>query len=334
MEKDKTIYIMGLGVPDPKGVFGSTVGLQNKFGNDRVMDMPTSENAMTGVIIGSAIGGMRPILTHQRIDFALLSMDQIVNQAAKWHYMFGGKMNVPIVIRLIIGRGWGQGPQHSQSLQALFAHIPGLIVIMPTTAYDAKGLLISAIENNNPVVFIEHRWLYNITDHVPEGAYRVPLGSAKIIREGKDVTIVASSYMSLEAVRAANTLADEGIDAEIVDLRTIKPLDEKLIVQSVKKTGRLVVADSGWRSFGIASEIITIVAEQAVNHLKSPPQRITLPDCPTPTSRGLTKYFYPTSFQIINSVRKMLGHPWSEEITINDESIPHDVPDKSFTGPF
>ena len=206
MERDPAVYIVGLGVPDPKGIFGTTLGLQEKYGTTRVQDMPLSENAMTGVALGSALVGMRPIITHQRVDFALVAMEQMVNQAAKWHYMFGGKAKVPMVVRMIIGRGWGQGPQHSQSLQAWFAHIPGLKVVMPTTAHDAKGLLAAAIEDNNPVVFIEHRWLHNISDEVPEEYYTVPLGSARVMREGNDVTIVGTSYMALEAVRAAEHL--------------------------------------------------------------------------------------------------------------------------------
>lgn len=170
MEADPRVQIMGLGVPDPTGIFGTTTGLQARFGSERVTDLPTSENAMTGVAIGCALAGMRPILTHQRVDFAVLTMEQIVNQAAKWHYMFGGRMRVPLVIRMIIGRGWGQGPQHSQSLQAWFAHVPGLKVVMPTSPHDVKGLLISAIEDDSPVVILEHRWLYNFSGPVPEGS--------------------------------------------------------------------------------------------------------------------------------------------------------------------
>ncbi len=192
MAKDPAVYVMGLGVPDPKGIFGTTLGLQQKYGSARVMDMPASENGMTGVAIGSALVGMRPIITHQRLDFALLAVEQIVNQAANWHYMFGGKTSIPLVIRMIIGRGWGQGAQHSHDLQAWFAHIPGLKVVMPATAYDAKGLLISSIEDNNPVIFIEHRWLFNITYYVPEGIYHVPLGRARLIREGTVVTVTAT----------------------------------------------------------------------------------------------------------------------------------------------
>ena len=184
MAGDPSVYVMGLGTPDPKGVFGTTLGLAQKYGAERVMDIPTSENGMTGVAIGSALVGMRPIIVHQRIDFALLSIEQIVNQAAKWHYMFGGQMQVPLVIRMIIGRGWGQGPQHSQSLQAWFAHVPGLKVVMPSTPYDAKGLLISSIEDNSPVVFIEHRWLYNIAGNVPEGSYRSLLVLQRRFKEG------------------------------------------------------------------------------------------------------------------------------------------------------
>jgi len=213
MAKDPNVYIMGLGVPDPKGVFGTTLGLQEKYGSSRVMDMPTAENGMTGIAIGSALVGMRPIMVHQRIDFFLLAMEQLVNQAAKWHYTFGGKSSVPLVVRLIIGRGWGQGPQHSQSLQAWFAHVPGLKVVMPTTAYDAKGLLISSIEDNNPIVFLEHRWLHNMVDYVPEETYRVELGKCKIMRAGTDITIAALSYMSVEALKAAEHLKKFGIDA-------------------------------------------------------------------------------------------------------------------------
>ncbi|MBI3267039.1 MAG: alpha-ketoacid dehydrogenase subunit beta, partial [Chlamydiae bacterium] len=264
LAKDPHVYIMGLGVPDPKGIFGTTLGLQEKYGSDRIMDMPTAENGITGVALGSALVGMRPILTHQRIDFAILAMEQMVNQAAKWHYMFGGRASVPLVVRLIVGRGWGQGPQHSQSLQSWFAHIPGLKVVMPVTPYDAKGLLISSIEDNNPVIFIEHRWLHNISGPVPEEMYRVPLGKAKVAREGKDVTVVAISYMVLEALRAAEVLAEEGIQLEVVDVRTLYPLDETLILHSVRKTGRLIVADTSWKSFGASAEIIALVAEKAM----------------------------------------------------------------------
>ena len=333
MAKDVTVYIMGLGVPDPKGIFGSTLGLQQKYGSTRVMDMPASENGMTGVAIGSALAGMRPIMTHQRVDFALLAVEQIVNQAANWHYMFGGQMSIPLVLRMIIGRGWGQGPQHSQSLQACFTHVPGLKVVMPATPYDAKGLLISSIEDNNPVIFIEHRWLYNTIGHVPEEVYRVPLGQARVIRDGNDVTIAAISYMVLEALRAAEMLAADGISAEVIDIRTLRPLDKSLILESVHKTGRLVVADTGWKTGGFSAEIVALTAEEAFSDLKSPPQRVALPDCPTPTSHALTDHYYPRAIHIAVAARRMMGLS-VDKITDMATPVPLDVPDSSFTGPF
>lgn len=335
MAKDPAVYIMGLGVPDPKGIFGTTLGLLQKHGSTRVMDMPTSENGMTGVAIGSALVGMRPIMTHQRMDFALYAIDQIVNQAAKWHYMFGGQTRVPLVIRMIIGRGWGQGPQHSQSLQAWFAHVPGLKVVMPATPYDAKGLLIASVEDDNPVIFIEHRWLYNIFGGVPEGIYRVPLGEARLARVGHDITIVATSYMVLEALRAAEILSDAGIKAEVIDVRTLKPLDRTLIVESVRKTGRLIVVDGAWRTVGFSAEILAIVAEEACSDLKCNPRRVAFPDVPTPTSPALAAHYYPRAIHIINTARTMMGFPeqTEEQAGIKHET-PLDIPDASFTGPF
>ncbi|OGL41484.1 MAG: acetoin dehydrogenase [Candidatus Schekmanbacteria bacterium RIFCSPHIGHO2_02_FULL_38_11] len=335
LENAPSVYIMGLGVTDPKGIFGTTIGLEKKFGSKRVMDMPVAENGMTGVAIGSSLVGMRPIITHQRIDFMLLSLDQIINNAAKWHYMFGGKMKVPLVIRLIIGRGWGQGPQHSQSLQSIFAHIPGLKVVMPTTPYDAKGLLIAAIEDDNPVIYLEHRWLHNIFGHVPEEMYRVPIGKAKKMREGNSITIVASSYMSLEALKAADILAKGGINSDVIDLRTIKPMDEELILDSVRRTGHLLVVDGAWRSFGVSAEIIAFVCEKAHSYLKSAPSRVTFPDVPTPTSWALANHYYPKSVDIVNAAGKMFGLPLrsEEELGIFHDT-PLDVPDRSFTGPF
>jgi pyruvate/2-oxoglutarate/acetoin dehydrogenase E1 component len=332
-----SVYIMGLGVPDPKGIFGSTLGLQQKHGSQRVMDMPCSENAMTGIAIGSALVGMRPIMTHQRIDFVLLAMEQIVNQAAKWHYMFGGQVCVPLVIRMIIGRGWGQGAQHSQSLESWFAHIPGLKVIMPTTPFDAKGLLISSVEDNNPVIFVEHRWLYNITGEVPEGIYRVPIGQARIALSGADITIATASYMTLESIRAADYLARSGVSVEVVDIRTLRPLDDDLILASVKKTGHLIIVDSSNVTGGIGAEVAARVAEKAFTDLKSPIKRIGLPDCPGPTSPGLTQFYYPRATHIIRAVKdvlKLKGTKTDDEFELSDNAVPHDVPDKFFTGPF
>lgn len=335
MAKDPAVLVIGLGVPDPRGIFGTTLGLQEKYGAARVMDMPLSENGMTGVAIGAALRGMRPIITHQRIDFALLSLEQIVNQAANWHYMFAGQYCMPLVIRMIVGRGWGQGPQHSQSLQAWFAHVPGLKVVMPTTPYDAKGLLVAAIEDNNPVIFIEHRWLHNIHGEVPEHVYRVPLGKARVLREGRDVTIVSVSYMTLEAIRAAEMLAADGISAEVVDVRTLRPFDAETILASVRKTGRLVAAEQAWKSVSFSAEVVATVAEEAMDRLHCAPRRVCLPDCPTPTSPALAAHYYPRAVQLAATIRQMMGRGGNSTQTVEAEaSVPLDIPDKSFTGPF
>jgi len=335
MAKDPLVYIMGLGVPDPKGIFGTTEGLQKKYGPDRVMDIPTAENGMTGVALGSALTGMRPIITHQRIDFALLAIEQMVNQAAKWHYMFGGRAAMPVVIRMIIGRGWGQGPQHSQSLQAWFAHVPGLKVVMPVTPHDVKGMLISSIEDNNPVIFLEHRWLYNIQGEVPEGIYRVPLGKGRIARRGSHLTIAATSYMVLEALWAAEFLNQSGIEVEVIDIRTLRPLDKDLILESVRKTGHLLVLDTGWKTGGFGAEVLAVAAEGAFECLKGSPQRLALADCPTPSTPALAQFCYPRAVDVVRCVGKMLGVN-SEKLVFPEDPAGSllDIPGSSFKGPF
>jgi acetoin:2,6-dichlorophenolindophenol oxidoreductase subunit beta len=333
MAKDPNVFVIGLGAPDAAAIFGSTKGLFEKYGATRVLDAPVSEAALAGVAVGAALRGMRPVMTHIRLEFALLALDQLINQAPKWHYMFGGQASVPLVVRMVVGRGWGQGPQHSQSLQSLFAHVPGLKVVMPATPYDAKGLLISAIEDNNPVVVIEHRWLYNVHGPVPEGVYRVPLGPSNILREGRHVTVAATSYMTLEAMRAAQALADEQLDLEIVDIRTLNPFDESLVVESVKKTGRLIVADTGGRSIGFAAEVVARVVEQCMDRLAAAPVRITSPDFPTPTTRALANYYYPLSHDIAAAARSLAGRPARPAPEIKPEDL-LDVPDPSFSGPF
>ena len=302
MEKDETIFLMGEGVDDPSAIFGSTRGLRGIFGKKRVFDIPLSENGMTGVAIGAALAGMRPVMTHQRFDFTLYAMDQIVNHAAKRCYTSAGKQSVPVTIRAIVGRGWGQGCQHSQSLQSLFAHIPGLKVLMPSTPYDAKGLLLSAIRDNDPVIFIEYRRLYEETGDVPEEPYTLPIGKGVVRCEGKDVTVVAISYMVLESLRASAILEKRGIDVELVEPRTLKPFDEAIVLESVRKTGRLVIADTGWKTCGMAAEVAALVAEKAFSALKAPIRRVTLPDIPTPTSTFLEKAFYPGPEAIIRAV--------------------------------
>lgn len=336
LDRDPKVYLMGLGVPDPIGVFGTTRGLQQKYGPRRVLDMPVAENAMSGVALGSALVGMRPVMTHMRLEFAMTAIDQICNQAAKWHYMFGGRSSVPMTIRMVVGRGWGQGPQHSQSLHAWFAHIPGLKVVMPSTPHDAKGLLIASVEDDSPVVFIEHRWLYNLHGPVPEGYYNVPIGVPRVIRTGGDATIVGSSYGTVDAIKAANALAREGIEAEVIDLRTLTPRDDSLILESVRKTGHYVCVDHGTLTGGFAGEMVARVAEQAFGDLKSAPLRVTLPDCPTPTTRALSNYYYPSPGHIVAAVKRTLGKPCDADpwIGISPEDKTLDVPDSSFTGPF
>lgn len=329
MERDKNIFIMGLGVDDSKRVFGSTTGLSERFGKQRAFEIPISENAITGVAIGASLAGMRPVMTHQRMDFMFYAFDQIVNHAAKWHYMFGGAFSIPVTIRAIVGRGWGQGAQHSQSLQALFAHIPGLRVVMPSTPYDVKGLLISSVLDNNPVIFIEHRRLYDHVGRVPAKFYKIPLGKARLVKKGTDITIAAASSMVCEAEKASNELLRRGIDAEIIDLRSVRPLDEDTLFTSIRKTGRLLVADTGWKNCGIASEVSARVAESAFGYLKSPIVRISMADTPAPTSVALERLFYPDYEDIAYEAKKLvLGRKIARRRKENS------IIDKDFKGPF
>jgi len=333
MRKEKKVLCYGLGVDDPKSIFNTTEGLKEKFGKNRVFDTPTSENAMTGIAIGAGLIGYRSVMVHQRLDFFLLAMDQLVNGAAKWHYMFGGNKSVPITIRLIIGRGWGQGPTHSQSLQAWFAHIPGLKVVMPSTAYDAKGLLLSSIFDNNPVVFLEHRWLYNQVGNVPNKEYKIPLKKAKIIKKGNAITIVSMSYMTIEALKTINFLNQNNIACELIDLRTISPIDYATIYSSVKKTGRLLVLDTANSNGSVAGEIIARTSMNMFSFLKSSPKRIALPDVPTPSSFGLTRNFYPDSINIADCVLKILNKKISTKELVKNKEY-HDTPGSWFKGPF
>jgi len=334
MQLDDSVICYGLGVTDPKSVFGTTDNLEERFGPMRVFDMPTSENAMTGVAIGAALNGIKSVMTHQRVDFFLLAMDQLVNSAAKWHYMFGSQNSIPITIRLIIGRGWGQGPTHSQNLQAWFAHIPGLKVVMPTTPAEAKGLLLASIFDPNPVIFLEHRWLHNAIGEVPSGDFRLPLGKARVARSGKDVTVVSMSYMTIEALRAAEYLERQGIFCEIIDLLTIKPLDWETVMDSVSKTGRLLALDSGFTTGSVAGEIVARVSMELFDQLKTAPTRLAMPDVPEPTSYALTKGFYVRAPNIAKTILEMMGRDSS---FVDDELVeptPHDVPGDWFKGPF
>ena len=333
LSADEKVLCYGLGVTDPKAVFGTTAGLQDVFGNDRVFDVPISENALTGIGLGLSIDGFRPVMVHQRLDFFLLAMDQLVNGAAKWHYMFGGAMSAPITIRLVIGRGWGQGPTHSQNLQSWFAHIPGLKVVAPTTPIDAKGLLLSSIFDPNPVIFLEHRWLHNQVGDVPDGDYRIPLQNAQKVSEGNDITIVGDTMMIIEALRAHQEMKLCGIQADIIDLRTISPIDWPCILASVKKTGRLIALDTGVGTGSVASEVIARVTMECFSDLKAAPQRIAMPDVPVPTSQALTKDFYPDHRSITDAAFAMMSIPTSSNANMAD-ATPHDVPGDWFKGPF
>lgn len=303
MEHDSRVIILGQGVKSPWYVGQTTKGLYDTFGSERVIDTPVSENAMTGVACGAALAGLRPIIIHPRMDFMLYAVDQIVNEAANWHSMFGGAASMPLVIRPIVNRGGEQGAQHSQALHAWFAHVPGLKVVMPATPYDAKGLLITAINDNNPVMYIDDRWLYGETGNVPEELYEVPLGHARIAKEGTDITVVAISAMVPLARAAAHEM---NASVEVIDIRTIKPLDTQTILHSVKKTGRILIADSGWRSFGAGAEIAAQIAEFGFKYLKKPILRVALPDAPSPVSARLEKAYYPSVNDIKKAIHKLL----------------------------
>ncbi len=273
MERDPAVFVYGIGVPDHKKIFGTTARLVERFGKERCFDTPISEEAMTGFGLGAAINGLRPVHIHIRVDFLLLAMNQLVNMVSNFIYSTQGKFKAPLVIRAIVGRGWGQGYQHSKSLHSFFAHIPGLKVVVPTTPRDAKGLLTAAIRDDNPVVFIEHRWLYWAEGEVPEEPFTIPIGEANILRKGKDITVVATSWMNIEALKAAEILAKRGIELEIVDPRTIAPFDDLPIIQSVQKTGHCVVADNDWVECGFGAEVAARVSEKCFNELRSPVKR-------------------------------------------------------------
>jgi acetoin:2,6-dichlorophenolindophenol oxidoreductase subunit beta len=307
LKNDNSAFIIGEGVDDVAAIFGTTTGLCEEFGKNRVMDIPIAENGMTGVAIGAALAGMRPIFVHMRMDFLPMCMDQIVNHAAKWHYMTGGRVNVPLVIRCIIGRGWGSAAQHSQALHSLFMHIPGLKIVMPSTPYDAKGLLMAAVEDGNPIIFVEHRWIYDYIGYVPAEPYIVPIGKGIVRKKGTDVTVVALSQMVYETMKASKKLEADGISIEIIDPRTVKPLDEELIFDSIKKTGRLVVADVACKTGGVGAEIACRVAESAFEYLKAPVKRVNFPDVPTPCSPVLEEAYYPDDSDIAAAVKELLG---------------------------
>jgi acetoin:2,6-dichlorophenolindophenol oxidoreductase subunit beta len=337
MEEDKSVMTIGLGVTDPKRIFGTTKGLVEAFGEQRVFDTPTSENAITGIGVGLALRGFKPIMVHQRLDFFLLAMDQLVNSAAKWRFMFGGQDSVPLVIRLIVGRGWGQGPTHSQSLQSWFAHVPGLKVVMPTFPQDAYDLLKAAVQDPNPVVFLEHRWLHQQVGKVQLDNPIEALGKARVVRRGRDLTIVSYSISTIESLKAAEILMESGIDCEVIDLRTLSPIDWDTVLNSVRKTGKILAIDSAQEQCSIASEVVAHCSLHAFADLDVAPQRLALPQLPIPTSFGLTTNFYFSHDDIVRISMSMMNKRPTRIDPVSSLprlTKPHDVPGDWFRGPF
>lgn len=316
MERDKTVILMGedvaggAGAPGEDdawgGVLGVTKGLHGKFG-DRVMDTPITESAFVGAAVGAATSGLRPVVELMFIDFMGVCFDQIFNQAAKFRYMFGGNAETPVVIRTMYGAGFRAAAQHSQCLYPLFTHIPGLKVVTPSTPYDAKGLLIQSIRDNDPVVFCEHKALYTLEGDVPEEAYTIPFGEANVTREGDDVTIVTLGRMLQVAHEAADALAKDGINCEVVDLRTTSPMDTDSIIESVENTGRLVVLDESHPRCSIATDVSAIVAQEAFGALKAPIQMVTAPHTPVPFAENLEELYIPDAANVQDAVRKVMG---------------------------
>lgn len=309
LENYKDVFVIGQGVWSPWYVGFSMEGLDKKFGRERIVDTPVSENAVTGLCVGAALNGMRPICVHPRMDFAVLCLDQLVNEAAKWRHMFGGQVKVPMVARLIINRGGEQGAQHSQALQSWLAHIPGLRVVMPYTPNDARDLLISATLCDDPVVYIDDRWLYEQREEVkPVHIYSLSKEAPKRTHKGTDITLVGSGYTSLLCKNACEKLKDT-ILCDVFDLRILNPMNLLPVFESVERTGRLMVVDGGWSSCGIASEVIAQVVEHLhdVITLKCAPQRITLKNTPAPTSRYLEQMYYPNTADVCKMVLDMVG---------------------------
>ena len=307
MEQDPRVFVMGEGVGPHGSCFKQTDGFCAQFGEDRCRDTPISEMAISGAASGAAISGMRPIADLMWIDFSTLAIDQICNQAAKMHYMSNGQVNVPVVYRMTTGRNRCNGPQHSGSWYSFYAHMPGLKVVLPSTPYDAKGLIISAIRDDNPVMYFEHKMLLNTRGEVPEESYSIPLGVAEVKQEGKDITVVATGYQVSETLKACKMLEDDGISVEVVDPRTIMPYDAETILDSVKKTGKLLVVDEDFRFCGFGSEIISMVVENAMDSLTQAPQQLTTLQTVIPFSPVMEDYVFPNPTKIADKIRAMVG---------------------------
>jgi len=337
LERNPDAILVGQGVDDHKGIFGSTTGLADDFGAARVFDTPLAEEGLTGIAVGAALNGLYPIQTHIRADFALLAMNQIVNLAAKYRYMFGGRFEVPMMIRMIVGRSWGQGAQHSQSLQSLFAHVPGLVVVMPSTAesiLSSYGWLIA--NHRGPVLCLEHRLLYDVAFKVETApdAPRTPALGSRRLRRGADVTVVATSIMVLEAMRAAQHLAEHaGIEVEVVDLHCVSHPDAELILGSVAKTGRLLVADTSWRAYGVGAEISRLVCEHDPAMLKAPVKTLGMAPAPCPTAKSLEDLYYPNLRRLTDDLARLVTGRADHGVPLPEDASMADVY-KRFKGPF
>lgn len=317
MDLDPNVIVLGQGINDPAPMFGVTKDLQQQFGAVRVFDTPLSEEGLTGICTGAAMHGLRPVYCHNRPDFLLLAFNQIVSHASKVHYMDNGQTKVPMVIWSAIGRGWGSGAQHSQAIQGLLLSVPGLKIIMPSTPEDAKGLMLAAIADNNPVLIFEHRWLMKQQAHVPTGIYRTPIGKGVYRQRGEQLSIIGSSHalvLAQQALEAINDSADKEavetktITADIIDLRTIKPLDRDIILESVQKTGRVLLVDTGWAMGGVCAEIACIIAETCPQVLKAPIKRVALPDSPTPAGYTLEQLYYPSVQTMQEAIEALVAH--------------------------
>jgi pyruvate/2-oxoglutarate/acetoin dehydrogenase E1 component len=332
MKLNKNLVCFGLGVNDNLKFFGTTKGLCEKFGRDRVFETPTSENAMTGIGIGMSLNNYPCVMMHQRLDFFLLAMDQLVNTAAKWHYMFGGQKNVPITIRLVVGKGWGQGPTHSQSLQSWFAHIPGLKIFMPTFPSDAYNLLKYAIRDPNPVIFIEHRWLHGVEQNLSEVKETKKINNSYLVSKGDDFTVLTYSISTIEMLSIKELLNKNKIFFDLINLNIIKPLDLLFLEKSLKKTKKLLILDTISHPIcSVGSEILSQLFRNKNIKLSKPPILLTLPDVPTPTSTFYTKDFYIKKKDIIKKIEILLDKK-IKNIIIKKNF--HDIPDLKFKGPF
>ena len=341
LKDNSRVMLFGLGVGDVGAVFGSTANLQSKYGSERVFEIPLSENAVTGMALGLAMQGFRPVMMHQRADFSFTSAEQIINQIAKTSYMSGDVYKVPLVIRMIVGRGWGQGPTHAQSPHAIFSHVPGLQVVAPATPVDGYYLMKQSIANDNPVVFIEHRWLHQTTENFIENEHVPDLSEAKIMKSGKDLTLISLSYGVIECIKIAEVLSELNINAEVINLRSIQPWDKNTVLRSVEKTKKAVLLDTGHIEFGLTGEVSSTIYSELFGLLSHPILRFGLPMEPTPSSAALAVDHYPSIEKMLGEIKAHFGFKFDlrDAINIFNKKFPYkskykDQPDVGAVGPF